>query len=45
VVVTIKDTANRRCVLRLRRDYAINPASYPHDELEKILGPDSVRLT
>jgi DNA polymerase-3 subunit alpha len=44
VIVTIKDPAGRRCVLKLGRDCAINPATYARDELEDVLGPDSVRL-
>jgi DNA polymerase III subunit alpha len=44
VVVTVKDPAGRRCVLKLGRDCAVNPATYPRDELEAILGEGSVRL-
>jgi DNA polymerase-3 subunit alpha len=44
VLVTIKDPSGRRCLLRLGRDCAVNPATYLRDELEDILGPGSVRL-
>jgi hypothetical protein len=44
VVVTVKDLAGRRCVLKLGRDCAVNPATYARDELEAILGEGSVRL-
>jgi DNA polymerase-3 subunit alpha len=44
VVVTVKDLAGRRCVLKLGRDCAVNPATYPRDELEAILGEGSVKL-
>ncbi|HZY86289.1 MAG TPA: OB-fold nucleic acid binding domain-containing protein, partial [Gemmataceae bacterium] len=44
VVVTVKDLAGRRCVLKLGRDCAVNPATYPRDELEAMLGEGSVRL-
>ena len=44
VVLTVKDLAGRNCVLRLGRDFGVNPAAYPREELEAILGPGSVRL-
>jgi DNA polymerase-3 subunit alpha len=44
VFVTIKDAADKFCVLRLGRDFAINPNTFPQEELEAILGPNSVRL-
>jgi hypothetical protein len=44
VVLTVKDPGGRRCILRLGRDYAINPATYPREELEDLLGSGSVRL-
>lgn len=44
VFLTIKDGADKSCVLRLGRDFAINPNSVPQDDLEAILGPNSVRL-
>jgi DNA polymerase-3 subunit alpha len=44
VILTVKDSAGRRCVLKLGRDCSINPATYPRDELEAVLGPDSVKL-
>jgi DNA polymerase-3 subunit alpha len=44
VVLTVKDPGGRRCVLKLGRDYAINPATYARDELEAILGAECVKL-
>jgi DNA polymerase-3 subunit alpha len=44
VFLTIKDSADKFCVLKLGRDFAINPNTFPQDELEAILGPNSVRL-
>ncbi len=44
VFLTIKDGADKFCVLKLSRDFAINPNTFPQDELEAILGPNSVRL-
>jgi DNA polymerase-3 subunit alpha len=45
VHLTVRDPAGRKTVLKLGRDFAVNPATYARDELEAILGPDSVRLT
>jgi DNA polymerase-3 subunit alpha len=44
VFVTIKDGEDKFCVLKLGRDFAINPNTFPQEELEAILGPNSVRL-
>ena len=44
VVLTIKDAAGRVCILKLGRDYRINPATYRKDELEAMLGSGCVRL-
>jgi DNA polymerase-3 subunit alpha len=44
VFLTIKDAADKFCVLKLARDFAINPNTFPQEELEAILGPNSVRL-
>ncbi|MGH7226062.1 MAG: OB-fold nucleic acid binding domain-containing protein, partial [Gemmataceae bacterium] len=44
VYLTIKDGADKKCLLKLGRDFAINPSAFPQDELEAILGPNSVRL-
>jgi DNA polymerase-3 subunit alpha len=44
VYLTIKDGADRFCVLKLGRDFAVNPNGIPQEELEAILGPNSVRL-
>jgi DNA polymerase III subunit alpha len=44
VVVTVKDDSGKRCVLRLGHDYRVNPATFPREELEEVLGPGSVQL-
>ncbi|MGH7172896.1 MAG: DNA polymerase III subunit alpha, partial [Gemmataceae bacterium] len=44
VFLTIKDGADKFCVLKLGRDFAINPNTFPQEELEAILGPNCVRL-
>ena len=44
VFLTVKDGADKFCVLKLGREFAINPNSFPQDELEAILGANSVRL-
>jgi DNA polymerase-3 subunit alpha len=44
VYLTIKDGADKNCLLKLGRDFAIDPSTFPQDELEAILGPNSVRL-
>ncbi len=44
VYLTVKDGADKFCVLKLSREFAINPNAFPQDDLEAILGPNSVRL-
>jgi DNA polymerase-3 subunit alpha len=44
VFLTIKDGADKFCVLKLGREFAINPNSFPQEDLEVLLGPNSVRL-
>jgi DNA polymerase-3 subunit alpha len=44
VFLTVKDGADKFCVLKLGREFTINPSNFPQDELEVILGPNSVRL-
>jgi DNA polymerase-3 subunit alpha len=44
VFLAVRDPRGKTCVLQLGRDLSINPASFPRDELEEILGPDGVRL-
>jgi DNA polymerase III subunit alpha len=44
VFLAVRDPRGKTCVLQLARDLSINPASFPRDELEEILGPDGVRL-
>jgi DNA polymerase-3 subunit alpha len=44
VFLTVKDAEGRRCILKLGRDFSINPATYLKDELEEILGVGGVQL-
>jgi DNA polymerase-3 subunit alpha len=44
VFLTVRDAGKRDCVLRLGREFSVNPSKYPHDELEAILGAGSVKL-
>ncbi|HEY7426470.1 MAG TPA: DNA polymerase III subunit alpha [Gemmataceae bacterium] len=44
VFLTIKDGTDKFCVLRLSREFAVNPNTFLQEELETILGPNSVRL-
>jgi DNA polymerase-3 subunit alpha len=44
VVVTVKDAADKRCILRLGRAFGVNPATFPRDRLEDLLGRDAVKL-
>jgi DNA polymerase-3 subunit alpha len=44
VYLTIKDGADKFCVLKLGREFGINPGAIPHEELEAIVGPGNVRL-
>jgi len=44
VFLTIKDGADKFCVLKLGREFAVNPNTFAQEELEAILGPNSVRL-
>jgi DNA polymerase-3 subunit alpha len=44
VILTIKDQGNRVCVLRLGREYHVNPAQYLKDDLERLLGGGCVQL-
>ena len=44
VILTIKDPANRKCVLRLGREFNVNPATYLKDELVELLGPGGAIL-
>jgi DNA polymerase-3 subunit alpha len=45
VMLIINDLADKTSVLKLGRDFAINPATYAKDELEEIVGPGNVKLT
>jgi DNA polymerase-3 subunit alpha len=44
VFLTVRDPGKRDCVLRLGREFNVNPSKYPHDELEMLLGTGSVKL-
>jgi DNA polymerase-3 subunit alpha len=44
VVLTVKDEAGKRCILKLGRAFAVNPATFLRGELESILGRDAVKL-
>ena len=44
VFLAIKDGTDKTCVLKLGREFAINPGTFSPDDLEAILGPNSVRL-
>ena len=44
VILTVKDRSGKRCMLKLGRECAINPATYCRDELEALLGQGGVLL-
>lgn len=44
VILTVRDPAGRRCILKLGRDHAVNPATYDRDGLEGLLGAGCVQL-
>jgi DNA polymerase-3 subunit alpha len=44
VIVTVKDGADKRCVLKLGRAFAVNPATFAREQLEDLLGRDAVKL-
>jgi DNA polymerase-3 subunit alpha len=44
VIVTVKDEAGKRCILKLGRTLGVNPATFPREELEELLGRDAVKL-
>ncbi|MFO0927963.1 MAG: DNA polymerase III subunit alpha [Gemmataceae bacterium] len=44
VILTVRDPAGRRCILKLGRDFAVNPATYDQNALEDLLGTGSVQL-
>ncbi|MBY0231129.1 MAG: DNA polymerase III subunit alpha, partial [Gemmataceae bacterium] len=44
VMLTIKDPAGRKCVLKLGREFSINPATFAKDELVAMLGSGNVFL-
>jgi DNA polymerase-3 subunit alpha len=44
VVLTVRDAGGRHCLLRLARDFSINPANFACEQLEAMLGEGGVRL-
>ena len=40
----VRDRSGKDVVLKLGREYAVNPAAYPHDDLERLLGEGCVKL-
>ena len=38
VFLTVRDPSGKDAVLKLGREYAVNPGSYPHEELTALLG-------
>jgi DNA polymerase III subunit alpha len=44
VFLTVRDPSGKDAVLRLGREYAINPGAYPHEELTALLGEGCVKL-
>ena len=45
VMLAIRDAAGRLSVLRLGRQFSINPQTFEQEALEGLLGPGSVKLT
>jgi DNA polymerase-3 subunit alpha len=44
VFLAVRDERGKTCVLRLGQELCINPAAFPRDELEEVLGPQGVKL-
>jgi DNA polymerase-3 subunit alpha len=44
VYLTVRDARGRACVLRLGREFAVNPNTFPREELEGLLGAGAVKL-
>jgi DNA polymerase-3 subunit alpha len=44
VILTVKDNSGRRCILKLGREYQVNPGTFRKEELEGLLGTGCVRL-
>jgi DNA polymerase-3 subunit alpha len=44
VFLTVRDPSGKDAVLKLGREYAVNPSSYPHEELTALLGEGCVKL-
>ncbi len=44
VFLAVEDTVGKKAALRLGRAFGVNPATYPHTELEDLLGTGSVKL-
>jgi DNA polymerase-3 subunit alpha len=45
VYLTVRDGTGKNSVLRLGREFAVNPHTFARDDLEALLGPGSVKLT
>jgi DNA polymerase III subunit alpha len=44
VYLVVRDAANKDAVLKLGREFAINPSTFLCDELERLLGEEGVKL-
>jgi DNA polymerase-3 subunit alpha len=44
VFLTVRDAAGNDAVLKLGREYSINPSAYLHEELEAVVGAGGVKL-
>jgi DNA polymerase-3 subunit alpha len=44
VFLTVRDPAGKDVVLKLDREYAINPSTYLQEELEAVVGTGGVKL-
>jgi hypothetical protein len=44
VFLVVRDDAGRDCILKLGRDYHVNPHTIEQEALEGLLGPGSVKL-
>ena len=44
VFLTVRDPSGKDAVLKLGRDYNVNPAAYPHEDLAALLGEGCVQL-
>jgi DNA polymerase-3 subunit alpha len=44
VILSVRDDAGRDCLLKLGRDFAVDPHAIEQDAIEGLLGPGSVKL-